>query len=204
MSVVNGYCSVADVRGQLGDTAARLDTTLIERAISATSRGVERYCHRRFWQDPAPAPRIFSPHHPYMADVGDISTRVGLVVKTDTYGDGSFGTTWGPTDFQLMPLNADADSPAAYSWTQIQAFAGQVFPPPYLGRPTLQVTARWGWSAVPDEINAAATLKAVSLFMRKDAPYGIAGFTDFGPVRITKRDPDVIELLSPFIVPAVA
>lgn len=70
--------------------------------------------------------------------------------------------------------------------------------------PTVQVTARFGWSAVPYQVNEATILKAASLFKRKDAPFGVAGFNEFGAVRITRKDPDVLELLSDFARPMYA
>jgi hypothetical protein len=204
MALTNPYCQVADVRSQLGDSASTLDTSLIEKAIAATSRAIDRYCNRRFWQDPAPVTRLYTALDPCVVDVDDISTAAGMIVKVDTGGDGTYATTWATTDYQLRPLNADADG-GAFSWRQIAALGGKTFPCcRYGGHPALQVTAQWGWSAIPDDVVEAAVLKSVSLFMRKDAPFGVAGFGDFGPVRITKRDPDVTDLLSPFQITAVA
>ena len=65
-------------------------------------------------------------------------------------------------------------------------------------RSTLQVTAKHGWSAVPDDVAQACILKAAALFKRKDAPFGVAGFGEFGAVRIGKEDPQVIELLQEY------
>lgn len=204
MTLVHAYCTVEDVRSQLEDTSSRLDTGLIEKAIAATSRTIERYTSRRFWQDPAPVTReyeVWDSCEP--AYVDDISTKVGLVVKVDAAGTGVFSTTWAAGDYQLRPLNADADG-GAYSWQQIAPLGGRYFPPPINGRTNLQVTAQWGWSEIPDDVVEATILKAVSLFKRKDAPFGVAGFTDFGAVRISRKDPDVIDLLSGYVRPVVA
>lgn len=203
MAVTHGYCTVDDVRSQLTDTGSKLDSALIERAINATSRAIDQYCGRRFWMDAAPVARVFEAVDPHMLPVNDIASATGLLVAVDSAGDGSFATTWASGDYQLRPLNADADG-GAYSWSEIATTGGLCFPWFRNGRPGVRVTATWGWSDVPDQVVSATILKAVSLFMRKDAPFGVAGFTDFGPVRITKRDPDVLDLLSPFILAAVA
>lgn len=202
MTLVNAYCGVEDVRDQLGDSTSTLDTGLIEKAVAATSRAIDRWCGRRFWQDPAVVPRVFDVWDSRLVDVDDISTAAGLVVKVDS-GDGTYATTWTTSDYQLRPLNADADG-GAYSWRQIAAVGGKCFPPGSRGFPPVQVTARWGWSEIPDQVVEAAILKSVSLFKRKDAPFGVAGFGDFGAVRITRKDPDVIDLLNPFQITAVA
>lgn len=203
MAIVNGYCSTADVRSQLTDTAGKLDAALIEKAISAASRAIDRYCGRRFWRDSVPVARVFDVCDPCRLTVDDIATTAGLAVAVDSGNDGTFSTSWTNADFQLRPLNADANG-GAYAWWEIVTVGGRYFPPSRLGRPSVRVTATWGWSSVPDEVSSATILKATSLFKRRDAPFGVAGFTDFGAVRITKQDPDVINLLAPFIVSAVA
>ncbi|HVQ96131.1 MAG TPA: hypothetical protein VMU51_34240 [Mycobacteriales bacterium] len=198
MAVVNGYCTVLDVRGELADAAGQLDTSLIEKAVNVASRAVDLYCGRRFWLDPVAKARRYRPDDPETVWVRDIGSTAGLVVETDPAGDGSWAATWtADVDYQLEPLDADADGPA-YAWWRITAIGHRRFPVARrgrVGRPTLRVTARHGWSQVPDEVGEAATLKAVSLFRRKDAPFGVVAMGDFGAVRITRRDPDVIELL---------
>lgn len=203
MAVTNGYCTVDDVRGQLTDTGSKLDSASLERAINATSRAIDQYCGRRFWKDATPVARVFEAVDSHALPVNDIADAAGLLVEVDSVGDGAFAATWASSDYQLRPLNADADG-GAYSWSEIATTGGLCFPWFRNGRPGVRVTATWGWSQVPDQVTSAAILKAVSLFMRKDAPFGVAGFTEFGPVRITKRDPDVLDLLAPFILAAVA
>lgn len=203
MPVTNGYCSIADVRSQLTDADSKIDTALLERAINATSRAIDRYCGRRFWKDSAPVARVFDVFDPCSLMVNDIATSAGLVVAVDTGGDGTFATTWAAADYQLRPLNTDADG-GAYSWREIAPGGGKTFPLSRWGQPSVRVTAAWGWSAIPDQVVEAAVLKAVSLFKRKDAPFGVAGFSEFGAVRITRKDPDVIDLLAPFHLAAVA
>ena len=63
--------------------------------------------------------------------------------------------------------------------------------------PSVQVTAAWGWSAIPDEVKQAALIKAGALFRRKDSLEGIlGGFQEFGAIRVGSReDRDVVALL---------
>jgi hypothetical protein len=198
-AAANVYCTVGELRGQLGDDGNKLDQSLLQRAVNATSRGIDQYCNRRFWRDPTVKVRTYRPAEGCRAWLDDVSTMTGLVVKTDTAGDGTFATTWAAGDWQLEPLGADADG-APFAWNRLVAIGAQRFPRPVSGRPTLQVTARYGWSAVPDEVNAAAVLKAVKLFRRKDSPEGWRGFGEFGPVRVSRyEDPDVVALLDPLV-----
>lgn len=195
--VVNGYCTEAELREQFRDADSILTTVLLERAINAASRAIDKFCGRRFWQDATVQTRVYQADDAYLAWVDDISTSTGLIVRTDTSGDGSWATTWDAADYRLEPTNADADG-QAYAWWRLVAIDDKTFPVSEL-RTTLQVTARFGWSAVPDEVNQACILRAAALFKRKDSPDGVAGFGDFGAVRISRfRDPDVVELLDPF------
>lgn len=201
MSIVNGYCSAEDVREQLGDTSAKLSLTMIERSINAASRAIDRYCSRRFWIDPAVVTRLYSPDDNHVVHVRDIATRTGLIVKTDDNLDGTFVKTWvTATDYQLEPLNADLNVTAFAFW-RIRAIGTPWFPWSALHRPTVSVTARFGWSAIPDEVVEACVLKSVALFKRKDAPFAMASFGDSGrSVRIGADDVDVVSLLHPYLI----
>jgi hypothetical protein len=213
MALTNAYATVAELRGLLKDDGAKLDAPTIERALNASSRAIDDYCHRRFWVDATVQTREYQVLSPRLAHLDDISTTTGLIVKTDTGLDASWATTWtSGTDFRLEPRNADKDGPS-YAWWKIVAIGAKLFPichgpggawggsqlVVYRERDTLQVTAMFGWSTIPDQVNQACLLKAVSLFKRKDAPFGVAGFGEFGVVRIGRNDPDVQGLLDPFV-----
>lgn len=197
MAVTNGYATVANLREHFGDSGTLLTSALLERAINAASRAIDRHCGRRFWQDPTVQTKVYRPDDPYEADVDDISTTTGLIVKTDTAGDGTYATTWASTDYQLEPLNADTEG-TGYAWWTLAAIDRYQFPV-HARRTTLQVTAKFGWSAVPDEVVEACVLRAAALFKRKEAVFGVAGFNGFGEVRIGRNDPDIVDLLHRFI-----
>lgn len=198
MTLVNGYCTVAQLREQLADSGTVLSTALLERAIGAASRAVDTYCDRRFWQDAAVTQRTYSPTNCHQTFTDDISTRTGLVIELGSDGV-TFPTALASTDYTLRPPNAgvvaSGDTADAYAFWEIVAMNTLFTVDPY--RPTVRVTARFGWSAIPSVIEEATILKAASLFKRKDAPFGVAGFGEFGVVRITRADADVIDLLSP-------
>lgn len=197
MAVVHGYATVDQLREELSDDGEALSTALLEKAINATSRAVDRWTGHRFWQDDEATVRRYRVEDSRRLAVDDISTTTGLLVATGT--DGSFGTSWTlDVDFELEPENADADG-GAYAWWELVAVGALSFP--CARRRTVQVTARFGWSQVPDQVMEATILRAVAIFKRKEAAFGVADFGEFGPVRITRRDPDVIDLLLPFQKP---
>lgn len=198
MALLNPYLLEQELRDQLADVGSNADDGQIERAINATSRAIEDYAGRRFWKDATPTVRRYRPRDSGAVLVHDIASVTGLIVQTDSSGDGSYATTWTmDTDFILEPLDADQFDTSAYAWWQITAVGNKTFP---VGarRPGLRVTASHGWSAIPAAVHEAAILKATGLWSRKNAVWGVANFGEYGAVRITRKDVDVIDLLNPF------
>ena len=60
-----------------------------------------------------------------------------------------------------------------------------------------QVTARWGYPAVPAPVGKAAQFAAARMFAREFSPVGITG-GDM-PIYVARQDPDVMRLLAPFM-----
>jgi hypothetical protein len=215
------YVTVGELRRELGARPGQLDDGLLAKAVRGASRSIDNHCHRRFWLDPAAVARSFRPQSWTEVELPDIGSTAGLVVKTDDDGDGVFETTWtSGTDFLTEPLNADADGGAWHIW-KLAAVGSRRFPvrdlvgvapiyaasmmvSPVTVRPALQVTARWGWSMVPEPVREAATLLAMRLYKRKDTPLGFEGFQEFGAVRITRIDPDIAELLADYALPVLS
>ena len=102
MTITHGYTDLASVKDALRivDT---VDDSLIERAIEAASRRIDGETGRRFWADPSPVARRYAPISDELLIIDDIATTTGLVVKTDTAGDGTFSTTVTSADYQLEP-----------------------------------------------------------------------------------------------------
>lgn len=206
MAISNGYCSLDELRSHLGDSSSNLPVAVLERAVESASRAIEDHCGRAFWQDSSTAVRTYFVADPYACFVDDISTRTGLVVKTGTDG-ATFGTTLTEgTDFILEPRNADKFATStfrAYAFWQIRMIAGTL--PVDCNRPTLQVTARHGWSAVPTPVKQACLIQAARLYKRRDSPLGVLGVSEFGStIRVSGVDPDVAVLLSDYVLPGFA
>lgn len=205
MAIVNGYCTDDQLRAQLGDGGSKLSATLIDAAVEAASRAIDRHCGRRFWKDTGLATRTYSPLSPTYCFVDDIATKTGLVVSVGSDGV-TFPTTLAiDTDYILEPRNAEKFATSdfdAFAYWQIRLIGSQFVVDST--RSTLSVTATHGWSAVPPEVTQACILKATALFKRKDAPFGVAGFSEFGAVRIQQTDLDVIDMLSKYQLPGFA
>lgn len=200
-TIVNGYCALADLAAYLPGVATpgTLDTQM-QQAINAASRAIDGYCGRRFWQDATVVTRLYDAETPLTCEVDDISTATGLIVAVDLTGYGVYDITLTKdTDFILRPLNAAFEYPVQ-PWTELAIVLGSkaYFPAPRQ-RPGVQVTAKFGWPAIPDDVFQACLIKASRLFHRKDSPQGVAGFNEFGPVRLSQHeDGDVISLLADY------
>jgi signal transduction protein with GAF and PtsI domain len=94
MAISNGYTTVATFQSYTGMSTITADETVnIEKAIESASRSIDRMTNRRFWADANATARQYRATDFYRLFVDDISSTSGLIVKTDTGGDGTFETT---------------------------------------------------------------------------------------------------------------
>lgn len=191
-TITNGLCALADVKAALRITTDTDDDDRISLAIEAASRLIEsgEVCNRQFTQDATVSARAFVPTDREFVEVDDFQTTEGLIVKVDYAGDGSFGTTWEAADYQLEPING-LENGRPWPYTGIRALRSLYFPAwgsttwthPYT-QALVQVTAQWGWAAVPPEVTKAAIVQSISLFKADDVPFGATPFADTGILRL--------------------
>jgi hypothetical protein len=63
----------------------------------------------------------------------------------------------------------------------------------------VQVTAVFGWPAIPEPVTQATIIQASRIFKRYDSPLGVAGFGDLGAIRVSRYlDPDMAQLVEPY------
>ncbi|MFD9782242.1 phage gp6-like head-tail connector protein [[Kitasatospora] papulosa] len=189
------YADRAALKDALGiETADTSRDALLDRALAAASRGIDTATGRRFWLDDTPSARIYrTAGRTLWDDVGeilnvdDVGTAVGLATATGTPG------TWtAVTDLETTPDNALARG---------RPITGLLLASGGWGTQRVQVTAQWGWPAVPDEITQATLIQAARLYRRKDSPEGVTGSAEWGVVRLSRRDPDVWALIEHFVLP---
>lgn len=173
-----------------------IDDAELAVAITAASRTIDRFANRTFTpvgEEDVVTARIYTARYnrdrlQYEVVVDDFMDDTGLVVKYDPIGDGTYSET--VTDTHLYPTRA-----ATYGqpWTRIQFTNGASVP---LNDNRIEVTALWGWTAVPASIKEATLIQASRYWKRRDAPFGVVGGPDqMNWARLMARiDPDV-ELL---------
>jgi hypothetical protein len=198
--VANEYGGLAALKERLSVEAD--DDTRdgpLNSALAAASRGIDRATGRRFWLDEAPVQRIYNPQGRVVREpdgelllVDDIGSVSGLIVETGR------GATWSPvTGFETSPDNAFADEQPVTGLRLVNGTWG-------VATTRVRITARFGWPAVPDDIAEACLIQAARLYRRKDSPEGVMGNAEWGVVRLSRRDPDVWNLIEPYVLPGFA
>ena len=198
MAVVNGYCTLAQVKAALRITD-NTDDVLIEGSIEAGSRLIDGYTLRNFYQS-GTVSRLFTAPDPLYCPIDDLA-GTAITIQTSSQANGTFDVTFAASDYQLEPLNGNLDG-IAWAYDRIRAVGDYAFPmiSASLGEQALvKVTGVFGWPAVPKAIEQATILQAARHFKRYDSPLGVAGFGDFGVVRVSRfLDADVQMLVDPY------
>lgn len=167
------------------------DNTELSGKIVAASRSIDEFTRRQFGKVESVEARSYTAQHRYggaLVMIDDLMDVTGLTVSVDAAA---------VTPDRLWPTNA--------------ALKGQPYTRLWLPSATscaadaVQVSALWGWAAVPPTIVEATLLQASRLFKRRDAPFGVAGSPDTGSEMrlLAKVDPDVAVMLKPYARRAV-
>lgn len=165
-------------------TSDTSDDTIIGAVVQSVYSAINGYCSRVFAT--ATGSRIFEACcNSFTIDVDDISTATGVTISHDDGNTGVYGTTWTASDYELRPLNGLLNG-QPWAYTEIHAVGNQSFPITYSGsdRAHIQISATWGWPAVPADVTQAAYILAMDVYKSKDAPFGVAGTTEFGNIRV--------------------
>lgn len=188
------YCSMEELKSRVG-LSDTVDDFELRLAIEAASRWIDTYTGRRFYR--VAETRTFAVSGSLWLDVDDLVSVTS--VKTDAAGDGTFETTWAVGDYQLLPVNTGA-APEALPYTRLRAVGSYVFPYGfnYGGRgETVEIVGVWGWPTIPAPVKNACLFIASDLFKAKDAPFGVSGYSEWGPVRI-RPNPVAAQLLAAY------
>ena len=210
MALTHAYTTVDDLAVELELNAtdqARL-TPKLERAIAAASRQIDAHTGWQahgFWADTTVQVRTYEPEEADCLYIPEgISTATGLIVKTDQDGDGVYETTISSSDYLLEPYNALSNYPAwPYTEIEIRATSAAYFPTGLEN--TVQITAKFGWPAVPDDVEKATLIQAAQLYKAGDAIFGgVQLGLDGGVLRLGSRlHPMAEALLERYMKPRV-
>lgn len=203
MAISNGYCTAAELTARITKVSATDMTAQLELAIETASRHIDQWCNRRFFLDGSATARTYLTgafYAPAVIGIDDFDPATVPTVKSDDDGDGTFETTWTvSTDYQFEPLNPNRIESSPQN--QIRLLGSRFLRVPIFGRPQLQVTAKWGYPAVPIAIKSACEILAEDYYKMKDAPFGVAGSSEFGVYRVNENK-TVTSLLAQYRLPS--
>lgn len=205
MAIVNGYLTIEEAVSYVGRNETR-DTYELEDVVTATSRMIDRFCGRHFYQATAEA-REFDTHDGFVIELGPFNDLVSVTTFAyDNADSGTYASTLSASQYQLhAPTQGQA--PGQWPYTSVQVLGlGSVLPvaPAASGRTDLiRITGTWGWPSVPVEVKQACRLMVAEMAKLQDAPLGVAGFGEFGVARVSRfMPPRAVQLLQPFRHPA--
>lgn len=179
-----------------GETYADLD---IRRAIGAACRAFDNATGRRYYLDADAAQvRTYTPQSGRITMIDDLVTMTS--VKIDRNGDGIYEETWTlGTEYVLEPSNGPADG-KPYEHLHCRRWANRYFPTDV--ELSVQVTAKFGWPSIPDDVEAAVTILATKMLRRmREAPFGIVAISGMDQVAlrsIARSDPDVAPIVAAY------
>lgn len=189
MAITNGYATLAEAKAYLSITDS-IDDTMLESMVEAASRSIDNIAGRRFYLDASATARLYRGTNPYILTVDDFGSTTGLALALDTGGDGTYETTLTyNVDYVVEPFNATA---MGKPYTQITLVGGQLLPwlLPNL-RPSVQLTAKWGFPSVPDDISQACLILTADMYKRKDSVGGNLGISELGAIRMSPLGRDI-------------
>lgn len=198
MAISDAYATAVEYRARAGKTDTGDDATILAQ-LTAVSRYIERELGRFFNQDAAVVTRYYNGNGQQRLYVDEIATTTGLVVKIDLDEDyvftGANEILTIVTHFWVGPYNA-ALGPEARPYTFLEIVPGNgVFSEwpirrraaEVIDQPrSVEVTAKFGWPAVP-----AAIRELTIAITRQLRDMEEAGFT------LTMQNIDAMVRLAP-------
>lgn len=197
------YATLSELHSwlKIPDSKTDRDIELSRRLVSA-SQDINRWCHRQFGRDEVASARTFRPSRSGI-DVHDFWTDQDLAIVP--YLGGTAGTAWDVSTLVLEPLGGIVDQVPGWPYNRICGAYGGTHPLTanlFYASSTVQVTAKWGWEAIPDNVNTACLILASQDNKATDTPFGVSAFGDYA-VRI-RSNPMAQEKLDPYVYQGTA
>lgn len=208
MAIVNGYLTIDEAVQYVGRNETR-DTTELEDVVTSVSRLIDDYCGRCFYQ--TTEARYFDTVDMRTVVFGPFNDLVSATsIKYDIDGDGVYETTVPSSSYQLLDINLKPVRfhPEGRPYGSFRLLTQSANLPLFVpsGRLALvEVTGTWGWpgSGAPIAVKQACRILVAEVAKLQDAPLGVAGFGEFGVVRVASSMPArARHLLQPFRHPA--
>lgn len=197
MAIGDNYASPQDLKSYLSIPDGK-DDIEVTMALGSVSRAIEQFCGRQFNLETAASARVYYPDRFDFVTIDDFYTTSGFVLATDEDGDGVYETTWDSANYELQPLNGIVDGWAGWPYYKIRGIR-QSFPINGCERAPIQVTAKWGWAAVPGPVHQACLILGAEALKLKESVFGVGGYGQFGIIKV-RDNPIAARCLMPYAV----
>lgn len=168
----------------------------VESTITAVSAMIDHYCQRTFGTSSSES-RDFVATNTALIRFGPFNDLVSVSAVATDDGTGTFGTT--VTDYVLEPHNTAGPETKPYNGIRRVSGEWPMADSADARQALVRVTGTWGWPSVPAPVKAACRMQVARVFKRNESPLGVAGFGEFGVVRVPSQlDPDVRQMLAPY------
>lgn len=172
MAVGDAYATAAEYRAAVNKDDTSEDAEILV-DLTAITRYIERRMGGRFFtKDAAAVVRHYKPLFSNVLNVDDIVTLTSI--KVDAGLDGTYETTLASTEYELTPLNA-ADGPEPAPYTAIERLTGA-----WASTSRVEVTAIFGWPAVPEAVKRACL--HMTAILRLETPRASRNVSDTGEI----------------------
>lgn len=205
MAFGDPYATLGELKAFLKIDPQRTDNDpAMTIALNAASREIENHCNREFNNDytgsvqGAATTRVYKPTAVRLVIVDDFYTTTDLVIAHRTITSNTT-VTWTPnTYYELEPVNGVVNGVSGWPYRRIVLPFWR-----YLWNISrIEVTAHWGWAAVPAPVTQACLLIAAQNYKMGSAPFGVAGTSEgsqgLPSVRV-HQIPDACEMLHPYV-----
>ena len=179
------YLTVEEFTAYVGSEIPA-NAQFLQWALDAAEQAINDHCARSFNPPVAGATtRVYVPGRDVVI-IQDLADSVGLVIA-----DNDVNVPL--ADVQLEPVVSWSGEVRPYH--RIRRLGGRGWTHDF-ERATVAVTSdRWGWAAVPAQVKEATAILAKDLAHVQQNRFGVAGFGEFGVVRV-RDNPHVTKLLS--------
>lgn len=208
LGMTRWYCAKEELKSRLQiDPDDNSDDYEIQLTMQTVTDWITQYCGRHFYR--VTESRTYEPASVWTLHIDDIVEVTSVDLDYD--GDGVYEVHWAEdVNYQLLRYMSSynsSDLGVARPRNYLQVTTGSPGNPvggswlpwiiPFTRRDRVKVTGTWGWPDVPPNVTMAALYLSAEVFKSKDSPFGVAGISDLGIVKI-QASPWVVELLRPY------
>lgn len=160
----------------------------LQAALDAAHAAIDDHLGRAMVVATGSTTRLYAPDDDLLLNIND-ATAVTVVAES--------GVTLAATAYQLEPLNGRNIAGTVTPYNMIRRLGGCWYAGPTFGQATISVTATFGWAAIPAPVVESCKILAKDIALTRELRGDVAGFDDFGAVRI-RQNAQLAGMLQPY------